>query len=89
MLLDVVLYMKLPTFLLGDEIFSINGQAVQGMTHQEAISLFKEVQRGELVLTIGRRNTALTQGTNTDGETNIERKSERKQILNFKQCTNN
>ncbi len=66
----------LPWFLLGDEIFSINGQPVQGMTHQEAISLFKEVKRGELVLTIGRRNTASTHATNTNDEiNNIENSS--------------
>ena len=41
----------------GDEIFSINGKAVQGMTHQEAIALFKEVKNGQLMVTIGRRGS--------------------------------
>ena len=39
----------------GDEIFSINSVPVQGMTHQEAIGLFKEVKKGPIVVTIGRR----------------------------------
>ena len=43
-------------FPIGDEIFSINGIPVQGMTHQEAISHFKEVKQGTLVIVLGRRN---------------------------------
>ncbi|XP_059081642.1 uncharacterized protein LOC131879359 [Tigriopus californicus] len=39
----------------GDEIFSINSVPVQGMTHQEAIAMFKEVKLGSLILVIGRR----------------------------------
>ena len=59
---------------IGDEIFSINGRAVQGMTHQEAISLFKEVKHGELLITIGRRNSSQTNSANTNDETNnVER----------------
>ena len=42
-------------YFLGDEIFSINSVPVQGMTHQEAIGLFKEVKKGPIVVTIGRR----------------------------------
>ena len=44
-------------FLAGDEIFSINSVPVQGMTHQEAIGLFKEVKKGPVVVTIGRRTS--------------------------------
>jgi hypothetical protein len=29
----------------------------QGMTHQEAIGLFKEVKKGPVVVTIGRRTS--------------------------------
>lgn len=43
---------------LGDEIFSINGISVQGMTHDEAIGLFKEVKRGPVVVKIGRSTTS-------------------------------
>ena len=64
---------------IGDEIFSINGRAVQGMTHQEAISLFKEVKQGELLLTIGRRNNhsnnIQTVNTTNEDPNNVERES--------------
>ena len=79
--------------LLGDEIFSINGRAVQGMTHQEAISLFKEVKQGELVLTIGRRNSNHTNtATTIEDLNNIERScsnTKKKQTSIMKDCTNN
>lgn len=42
----------------GDEIFTINGTPVSGLTHQEAISMFKEVKQGSIVVTIGRRGPA-------------------------------
>ena len=45
-------------YLLGDEIFTINGTSVSGLTHQEAISMFKEVKQGQIVVTIGRRTPA-------------------------------
>merc|ERR1711997_1300858 len=45
----------LGVLLEGDEIFSINGTSVSGLTHQEAISMFKEVKQGNIVVTIGRR----------------------------------
>merc|ERR1719216_351251 len=69
----------LGSLIEGDEIFSINGRAVQGMTHQEAISLFKEVKQGELLLTIGRRNNHsnnIHAANTTNDEANIvERES--------------
>ena len=40
---------------IGDEIFTINGTSVSGLTHQETISMFKEVKQGDIVVTIGRR----------------------------------
>jgi len=42
----------------GDEIFSINGTSVSSLTHAEAISMFKEVKQGSIVVTIGRRAPA-------------------------------
>ncbi len=45
-------------FMPGDEVFSINGKSVRGFTHQETISLFKEVKQGALVVVVGRRTTA-------------------------------
>ena len=49
------------------------------MTHQEAISLFKEVKQGELLLTIARRNNHsnnIHAANTTNDEANIvERES--------------
>jgi len=43
-------------FLLsGDEILSINGQVLQGMTHGQAISVFKNIKQGSVSLHIARR----------------------------------
>lgn len=39
----------------GDEIFAVNGTATHGLSHQEAIRLFKEVKLGQVILHIGRR----------------------------------
>ena len=47
------------TFLAisGDEIFSVNGRSVAGLTHSEAIGIFKETKVGAIQVTIGRRET--------------------------------
>jgi len=41
--------------ILGDEILSINGQVLQGMTHGQAISVFKNIKQGAVSLHIARR----------------------------------
>ena len=41
--------------ILGDEILSINGQVLQGMTHGQAISVFKNIKQGPVSLHIARR----------------------------------
>ena len=41
----------------GDEIFSVNGRSVAGLTHSEAIGIFKETKVGAIQVTIGRRET--------------------------------
>jgi hypothetical protein len=41
---------------LGDEIFSVNGRSVAGLTHQEAIAIFKEVKLGPVHVALGRRD---------------------------------
>ena len=41
--------------LSGDEIFSVNGRSVAGLTHSEAIGIFKETKIGTIQVTIGRR----------------------------------
>lgn len=41
----------------GDEILSVNGLALQGMSHSEAISLFKNIKVGFVTLHVARRDT--------------------------------
>ncbi|XP_022244593.1 uncharacterized protein LOC111086354 [Limulus polyphemus] len=41
----------------GDEIFMINGQPLQGLSHADAIAAFKRIKQGSVVLRVGRRAT--------------------------------
>ena len=43
--------------IIGDEIFSVNGRSVAGLTHSEAIGIFKETKVGQIQVTLGRRET--------------------------------
>ena len=43
---------------LGDEILAVNGLALQGMSHSEAISVFKNIRVGKVVLHLARRDAA-------------------------------
>ncbi len=49
----------------GDEIYSVNGVPVQGLTHSEAITMFKEVKQGDIVIVIGRRKKVVKVTTTT------------------------
>jgi len=44
----------------GDEIFSVNGRSVAGLTHSEAIGMFKETKVGAIQVTLGRREAKKT-----------------------------
>jgi C-terminal processing protease CtpA/Prc len=46
----------------GDEILAVNGQSTQGLTHAEAIALFKKIKRGDVVVHFMRRCALLTKG---------------------------
>ncbi|GAB0097232.1 PDZ domain-containing protein [Sergentomyia squamirostris] len=39
----------------GDEILSVNGKSLQGLSHQEAIDVFKSIKMGDVVMLLGRR----------------------------------
>ncbi|XP_030048860.1 PDZ domain-containing protein 2 [Microcaecilia unicolor] len=39
----------------GDEILDVNGESLQGLTHQEAIQTFKQLRRGVVTLTVRTR----------------------------------
>ena len=43
-------------FVPGDEILAVNGLALQGMSHSEAISVFKNIRSGRVVLHVARRD---------------------------------
>nr|CAD7597100.1 unnamed protein product [Timema genevievae] len=40
----------------GDEILTVNGSSLQGLTHAEAITAFKNIKEGQVVLHVGRRD---------------------------------
>jgi len=46
----------------GDEILSVNGMAVQGMSHSEAISIFKNIKMGFVTLHVARRDSSYKRG---------------------------
>lgn len=39
----------------GDEILAVNGKSLCGASHQEAITVFKQIKYGPVLLQIGRR----------------------------------
>jgi hypothetical protein len=42
-------------FCLGDEIFNVNGTTLSGLSHGEAIGVFKNIRMGPVILQVGRR----------------------------------
>ncbi|CAG2160107.1 unnamed protein product [Oppiella nova] len=57
----------------GDQIFSINGESTEGLTHSEALTMFKRIKRGDVVLHIGRRaDVALNSSKNSKSCSNLD-----------------
>ncbi|CAG2102167.1 unnamed protein product [Medioppia subpectinata] len=57
----------------GDQIFSINGQSTEGLTHSEALTMFKRIKRGDVVLNIGRRtDVVLNSAKNSKSCSNLD-----------------
>ena len=46
-------------YFLGDEILAVNGLALQGMSHAEAISVFKNIRSGKVLLHVARRDATI------------------------------
>jgi len=44
----------------GDEIIAVNGILLDGMTHAEAIAVFKSIKSGSVIIKIGRRSGQLS-----------------------------
>jgi len=47
-------------FLLsvGDEILTVNGSPLQGLSHAEAVGVFKKIKNGDVILQVARRIVA-------------------------------
>ena len=45
-------------FILGDEILAVNGSILHGLSHGDAIAIFKSIRSGPVVLQVARRNAA-------------------------------
>lgn len=43
--------------IAGDEILAVNDESLVGLSHAEAIAVFKRIKSGDVVLTIARRAT--------------------------------
>ena len=52
------IFQNIMTFSAGDEVLAVNGLALQGMSHSEAISVFKNIRSGRVVLHVARRDAA-------------------------------
>ena len=55
-------------YFSGDEIFTVNGQSVAGLTHAQAINMFKETKVGSIQVTLGRREPKKTVGKEKKSE---------------------
>lgn len=42
-------------FQIGDEIIAINGRKVEGLSHADVVLMFREVRRGAINITLGRK----------------------------------
>ena len=42
----------------GDEILAVNGTPLQGLSHSEAISVFKSIRNGQVIVHAARRDVA-------------------------------
>lgn len=49
----------------GDEIFAVNGESLAGASHSEAITMFKAIRSGKVVLHVGRRSPSKKRGHKT------------------------
>ena len=55
-----ILLITHPFSLIGDEILAVNGSILHGLSHGDAISIFKSIRSGPVVLQIARRNAVIS-----------------------------
>ena len=69
-------------FFAGDEILAVNGLALQGMSHAEAISVFKNIRSGKVLLHAARRDATMRRcGKNNNNSDSFTKK--RFDLLSF------
>ena len=44
------------SFASGDEILSVNGHSTSGLSHSEAIAIFKGIRTGRVIVHVARRD---------------------------------
>ncbi|PSN49346.1 hypothetical protein C0J52_04299 [Blattella germanica] len=57
----------------GDEILAVNGNPLQGMTHSEAITVFKNIKSGEVILHVGRRDIQTRRASKSKSCDNLDK----------------
>lgn len=58
--LDLMVNNNQPVLLSGDLILSVNNQPLHGVTHQEAINVFKSIKSGLVEMIVGRAQQSQT-----------------------------
>nr|CAD7206047.1 unnamed protein product [Timema douglasi] len=56
----------------GDEILTVNGSSLQGLTHAEAITAFKNIKEGQVVLHVGRRDPQNKRTPSTKADLSVQ-----------------
>jgi hypothetical protein len=56
--------------IAGDEILAVNGTILHGLSHGEAIGIFKQIRVGPVVLQIGRRTCQVYTVNNNNSNNN-------------------
>jgi len=57
----------LGNLLEGDEILSVNGRGVQGLSHQQAIQQFRNIKSGAVTIYLARRALQARKSKGSDG----------------------
>ncbi|XP_014249907.1 uncharacterized protein LOC106666894 [Cimex lectularius] len=57
----------------GDEIFAVNGAVLQGLTHAEAIAVFKDIKSGPVMMHVGRRDNLPTRSSKSKSCDNLDK----------------
>jgi len=53
----------LSPILAGDELLSVNGVVMQGLTHKQASMVFKSIKQGQVLCYVARRITQYQDGS--------------------------